>query len=286
MKQVSVGYIFGSPYFTHEEDMFKKVAKRKNINLIFFNYEKELPEDELKKLAKQCDVVLNNNAGTMAIELSKTLEDMGKKVIDSSDVYYYLEDKWMFYLNCRKHKIPVPQTILLSNNLKTAKKELREFNYWPVVLKRVYGEMGEFVERATKPDEVVDIMKKLWDNRVERYPVIAQEYVKSLSYRVTLINGKIVQSALKKGKGWKLTGAYAYRCGKFKMDKEMKDIIKKLTKVCDIKICGIDFLRKDDRWLVGEVNAEPSLEFFRNDMERMVSEVLDYLRIEALKKHK
>ena len=133
---------------TDEEEIFLKVSKKKNVNLILFNLAEDIDKDEIENKAKKCSLIFNNTASYYAIELVKTLEEMGKKVIDSSERYYYTEDKWIFFLKCREHGIPVPETILLSDNLFSAKDELRKFGHWPVVLKRITGEQGEFVKRA------------------------------------------------------------------------------------------------------------------------------------------
>ncbi len=54
------------------------------------------------------------------------------------------------FLKCKEHNIPTVETILLPENIESAKKELKKFNKWPVILKRIEGCMGDFVERADK----------------------------------------------------------------------------------------------------------------------------------------
>src|SRR3989344_1819037 len=150
MKKVTIGYIFDTLKPDKEEDLFIKLAKKKGINLVMFNVRDEISEEEIEEKAKECDIIFNNTAGYMGLEMLKTFEELGKKTVDSSNVYYYSEDKWMFYLKCKKDKIPTPETILLSNNARSIKKELKEFNQWPVILKRIEGEQGEFVQKEGK----------------------------------------------------------------------------------------------------------------------------------------
>ena len=45
----------------------------------------------------------------------------------------------------------------------------------------------------------------------------------------------------------------------------------------DIKICGIDVLKKGGKWLLLEVNGQPSLDFFEEEHERIIEEVLNLL---------
>src|SRR3989338_362758 len=162
MKKLVVGYIFSGRNLSREEKLFLKVAEQKKMELIFFNIYKDLDEQKLEENIKKCDIVYNDTAEDFAVEFTKTVEALGKKVIDPSKIYYYIEDKWMLYVKCKEHRIPTPETILLSERLSTAKREMREFNRWPLILKRVEGTMGEFVERAENIDEAAHIINIFW----------------------------------------------------------------------------------------------------------------------------
>jgi glutathione synthase/RimK-type ligase-like ATP-grasp enzyme len=203
--------------------------------------------------------------------------------VDKSKPYYYIEDKWMFFVKCRKNKIPSPETILLSKNKEIIKKELKNFNHWPVILKRVIGTMGEYVNKAENVEDAIKIIDKFWNKGNEKLSIIAQEFIKSPSYRVTVIGSKIVQTAVKKNKDWKSTGNYTKTFEKFPIDKELKKLVDKVIKMSGIKICGIDFMKKDDRWLVLEVNSEPGLDFFEKERRKLISETIDYLVSEIKK---
>jgi len=281
MEKTTIGYIYSTPELAEEDKSFLKSAKKKKINLVLFNLTEELSEDEIEKRAKKCDLIFNNTAGYLALELVKTLEELKKKVIEKSEVYYYTEDKWMFFLKCRENNIPTPKTILLSSNINSIKKELEEFNQWPVILKRVNGEQGEFVEKADNTAQAIKLIEDFWYKGKERLPIIAQEFIKSPSYRVTVIGNKIIQTALKDGHGWKSTAHYAEKVDSFKVDKKLENLVNKISKIVKINICGMDFMKQGDDWLVIEVNAEPSFEFFEDDMGRVVSDVLDFLKEQA-----
>lgn len=275
---IVIGYIYCSWNLGKDEKMFIKVAKKNNVGLVMFNISKDIDEEELERKAKRCDIIFNNSAEQIANEVVKTLEKLRKKVIDSSRTYYYKEDKWIFYLGCKKNKIPTPDTILLPENPNVAEKELRKFNRWPVIIKEVFGCRGQQVEKVNNLKEARRVINKFWKKNSERAPLIAQEYDNSFCYRVTVIGDKILQTAIKKGKNWKKTGVNVERFRKFKIDKKLRDIIKKVLKVSDIKICGIDFLKKDGKWVVLEVNSQPGLGFFDNQREKLVKEIINYLK--------
>jgi glutathione synthase/RimK-type ligase-like ATP-grasp enzyme len=183
----------------------------------------------------------------------------------------------MFFLKCKKNNIPTPETILLSEDIELAKKQLKEFNRWPVVLKRIRGTCGEYVEKADNLIEAEKVIKKFWKKGAERIPIIAQEFFRSPSYRVTVIGDKIVQTAIKNNKGWKATGIYAKRIKRYPVDEELENLTKKIMKFVDIKVCGIDFLKNENGLLALEVNSAPGLDFFECEREKMVNEVIELL---------
>ncbi len=287
MKKPVIGYIFCDKKMGKDEKLFLKLAKKKNIELVLFNIAKEIDDEQIEKDIKKCDIIFNNSAEEFAIELIKTAEALGKRVVDSSKAYYYIEDKWLFFLECRKNNIPTVETNLLSGNIEFIKKELKKFSHWPVVLKRVEGACGEYVSKADNIEEAIRVIRHFWKKGSERLPIIAQELIDSPSYRVTIIDGEIVQTAIKENKsGWKCTGVYTYlnHFKKFKVNPKLEKLIKKIVKLADIKVCGIDLLKKGNQWLFLEINAEPSFDFFEYEREKLISKVLDFLKKEANKK--
>jgi len=274
-----VGIIYSGKNPGKDEKLFQKLAKKKNIEIIFVNISKEIDELALGEKLKNCKVVYNNTAEDFGVEYAKTMESLGKKVIDPPKVFYFTEDKWMFFLKCKKHNISTPETVLLCENISIAKKELKKFAHWPVILKRISGTMGEYVEQANNLEHAEYIIRKFWKKGAEKLPIIAQEMIKSPSYRVTVIGGKIVQTALKENKaGWKSTGVYEKKFKKFLIDKELKKIINKLIRISGIQICGVDLLKKNGKWVVLEINSEPAFDFFENERGKLISLTLNLLK--------
>jgi len=273
-----IGYLFNEPHLTKDDKIFQKLAKKKNIKLVMINTSKDLDEDELEEKIKSCDIFFNNSSEEFSLEIAKTIEALGKKVIDHPISYYFNEDKWLFFVRCKKHKIPVPKTILLSENIATAKRELKKMNCWPAILKRIEGTCGEYVDKAENLKQAEKIISKFWKRGREKLPIIAQELIHSPSYRVTLIGDEIVQTAIKENKGWKSTGVYEKKFKKFKIDKNLDNILKKIKKISGIKICGIDLLKKEKQWVVLEINAQPAFDFFEDEREKIIGKVLDFLK--------
>lgn len=279
MKKVVMGYIYCEKKPQKDDKIFMKLAKKNNIELEMFNAFDELDEEEIENKIKKCDLTFNNSAEEIAIELVKTIEGLGGEVIDPSEVYYYIEDKWIFFVKCKENKIPTPETILLSESINAAIKQIESFKKWPVVLKRVVGTRGEYVDKADNANEARRIIKRFWEKGDDRLPIIAQELIRSPCYRVTSVGGKIVQTAVKNTKDWKATGEHSKTLEEFPVDDEMKKLVNKITKVSGISVCGIDFLKKDGKWVVLEVNAEPGFDFFEGKKrEELIGEILNFLK--------
>jgi len=284
MARTTIGFITNHRFLADEDKKFLRIAKKVGINLVIFNAAEKFDIKELKKKAKKCQIIFNDEADYLALELAKSLEVFGCKVIEISKAFYYTEDKWLLYLHCLKNKIPVPKTTLLSTDFVSIKKELKDFNQFPVVLKRIEGFHGDFVDKADDIKEAVVIIKRFWEKGEDRFPILAQEFIDSYSYRVMTIGGEVVQTAVKKSDNWKATGGSASRFWKFKVDKELRAILNKIKKITDIVICGIDLAKKDGHWILIEVNAEPSFKFFDSEYNLVIEKTLKHLRSLVSKK--
>ena len=270
---MKIGYIHSSRLTRHQED-FIRISNDKNIDLILIDISDINNLDF--QVIQNCDIIYNDSGEDFAIQYIKIFEDMDIPVIDSSKSYQD-ENKWNFYEKCVKYDISTPLTIKLSKDVEQIKKELTEFNHWPVILKRVRGTWGEYVAKANNLDEALSIIERFWEKGNKKIPIIAQEFIDSFSYRVTYIGDEVVQTAIKENNNWKCTGVYAKKFKTFDIDDKLKEIIKKIMRYTDIKICGIDLLKRGDEWLVIEVNAEPALDFFEIERETLISKVLDLL---------
>ena len=48
-----------------------------------------------------------------------------------------------------------------------------------------------------------------------------------------------------------------------------------------MKVYGVDLFKKDKRWLVLEINSAPGLDFFSKEENKLVGEILDFLKKEV-----
>lgn len=278
-----IGYITNTRIPAVEDETFQRIAKKVGVDLVIINPAKDFDSDKIAEKVKDCDIIYNNEIDYSSLEIAKQLEFQGHKVVESSRSYYYTEDKWILYLQCLKSKIPTPRTVLLSSDLISARDQIKNFSKFPIILKRVQGCMGKFVDRADDADSAIEIVKKFWERGEDRFPIIAQEFVDSDSYRVLTIGGKIVQTALKKSTDWKATGMASKTFEKFEVDAKLKRIIRKITKVIDIEICGIDLAKKENGdWILIEVNSGPAYDFFENEISFLIEKALRHLKKRAI----
>ncbi|MDO8509550.1 MAG: ATP-grasp domain-containing protein, partial [bacterium] len=176
------------------------------------------------------------------------------------------------------------KTFLLSSDLVSVREQVKKCDQFPIVLKRIQGYMGKFVDKADDADGVVEVVKKFWERGDDRFPIIAQEFVLSDSYRVLTIGGEVVQTALKKNKDWKATGTTSKTFEKFALDVDLKKIIKKVNKAIDIDICGIDFAKREDgSWILIEVNSGPAYDFFDDEFKMLIEKALRHLKKKAIR---
>jgi glutathione synthase/RimK-type ligase-like ATP-grasp enzyme len=279
MERKTIGYLHSGKI----NETFIKISKEKNLDVIMLDISKNFFEIDLAEMEK-CDVIYNDSGDENSIVLVRILEDIGKKVMESSKAMIQ-EQKWNFQKICEQNNIPTPKTILLSKDIEIAKQQLIEFSTWPIILKRVRGTWGEYVEKAENIEKALETIRKFWDKGGIKLPIIAQEFIDSFSYRVTYIDKEIVQTAIKENNNWKCTGVYAKNFKKFEIDRELSDIVNKIMNNFDIKICGTDLIKKDNHWLVIEVNTEPALDFFETEQEFLITKIIELL-IKNAEEHK
>lgn len=272
-----IGYIFYGEKFGIDEKTFLKLAKEKNLMLEMFNIYKKKDLKKWKRKAKSCEIIFNNSGEEKAIKFVKLFEKWGVRVIESARSFYRDENKWGSYLKCKENKIATPRTTLLPSDLTIALKKLQQFNEWPVILKRIHGCQGDFVSKAENIQQAEQILKKFDRKTKLKWPVIAQKFIPSPSYRVLTIGGKIVQTAIKDKGYWKKTGVYTQKFNKIKMTPALRKIVKDITKVSEINICGIDLLKKNGKWYILELNAQPCFGFFEEERPLLINKVLDFL---------
>lgn len=224
-------------------------------------------------------LVLNQSPTIQGLEVAKELREFGLKVINDPKTLYFSEDKWLFYLKCKKYGIATPETILLSNRLVEVKKELKCFlEGGGIVIKSTYGYQGRFVSRANSVKEGVEIYKKFLKKTSD--PLIAQRFISNSkeTIRVTMIDKKIEQIILKKGPSWKVCGCGMERITRMRPNRKIKKMSREIYDIIDQKITGIDIIENDNEYYALEVNGVPSLSFIKKDIPVLTRKLIKLIR--------
>lgn len=225
------------------------------------------------------------------IYLARLLEKNGYRLFNSADFIKLCDDKLLTFIACANQGINMPKTIsgplvyksLTEKNLKFLDKVIEELSL-PMVVKKVYGSLGEGVYLVNTKDELVDLYSKIY-----REPVLFQKYVstsKGKSLRMIVINEKVIGGFIRYNTddfrsnfGETATGKTLENADKYYSFSE--DIAKKLK----IEYAGIDLLLgENNEPVLCEINSNAFFEEFEKVTKINVAEKFVDLVIKKLEK--
>ena len=287
-KESSMGLIYYKTYEDYADRMLYRALKKK-MNIVHLPAEEQLDVNELKEKTKDCKLIYNDTTCQPilfeSLELSKTLEEIGKKVINSSHSFFYQEDKWMFYLKCLEHRIPTPKTYFIPRETRFYQRVIKEIlKETPIVLKGVFSDNAMEVEKVKDYQGFVKKVKKI-AKKSHGSPIIAQEFIPNFnrSYRATLINHKLYQFVVKISRSWKQAGSSKEHFRKIKVNKKLRDLCERTSRALGMQICGLDLIFNNGKWYIIEANSCPGLDFISKEEPKLVKKVSEYLHYECKK---
>ena len=203
------------------------------------------------------------------IYLARLLEKYGYRLFNRANFIKMCDDKMLTFIACANRGIRMPATIagpliytdLKEENYRFLDKVIEELGL-PMVVKKVYGSLGEGVYLVKTKEELRNLY-----TQIARNPVIFQKYVQTSfgqSVRVLIIDGKVFGSFIRKN-------SYDFRSN-FGEDAESK-VLDDPTKyeafaqmVADklqIEYAGIDLLAYEDgEPILCEINSNAFFEEF------------------------
>ena len=133
------------------------------------------------------------------IYLARLLEKANYRLFNRADFIKICDDKMLTFIACANKSIRMPKTIagplvytdLVESNFLFLDKVIEELSL-PMIVKRVYGSLGEGVYLVKTKEELVNLYKD-----IAQSPIIFQEYVDTSygkSIRVLIIDGKVLSS--------------------------------------------------------------------------------------------
>ena len=194
------GIIICNQEIGHNEykiERFKEEFSKKGIKLeVFLNDGTlaEIKDNNIKINLPKCDFIIYLDKD---IYLARLLEKANYRLFNKADFIKLCDDKVLTFIACSNMGIKMPKTFAgplmyrepREENFKFLKTIEKELGY-PMVVKRVYGSLGEGVYLVNSFNE----LKKLYAE-IYRNPILFQEYVpssKGKSLRIMVIDQKVI----------------------------------------------------------------------------------------------
>lgn len=203
------------------------------------------------------------------IYLARLLEKANYRLFNRADFIKICDDKMLTFIECANKGIRMPKTIagplvytdLAESNFLFLDKVIEELSL-PMIVKRVYGSLGEGVYLVKTKEELISLYKE-----IAQSPLIFQEYVDTSygkSIRVLIIDGKVFGSFIRKNNAdfrsnFSDTASSQILTNPVKYEGFAQKIADKLH----IEYAGIDLLvYKDEEPILCEINSNAFFEEF------------------------
>ena len=257
-------------------------------------------KEEFSKLGISLDVIKND--GTLAeinnndvklnipssdfviyldkdIYLARLLEKQGKRIFNRADFIKMCDDKMLTFIRCANEGIKMPDTFagplvytsIEKPHLEFLEQVINKLGF-PMVVKKVYGSLGEGVFLVNNKEELVSLYETYCHN-----PIIFQRYVassKGRSIRVIVIDGKVFGAFIRKN-GGDFRSNFGTTAGSEKLENPEKylEFAQKIADKLDIEYAGIDLLDDADGEIVMcEINSNAFFEEFEKTTGLNVAE--------------
>ncbi len=250
-------------------ERFKEEFSKRNISLDVFTNDGSLA------VIKDNNIQINLPKADFVFYLDKDiylailLEKAGYRLFNRADFIKLCDDKMLTFIRCANEGIKMPKTIagplvyfdLEERNYEFLDHVIEELGL-PLVVKRVYGSLGEGVYLVKTRDELRSLYKD-----VARSPVIFQEYVHSSygkSIRVLIIDGKVFGSFIRKNsKDFRSNFGDDASSRKLENPAKYEAFAAKIAEKLQIEYAGIDLLvYEDDEPILCEINSNAFFEEF------------------------
>ena len=203
------------------------------------------------------------------IYLARLLEKAGYRLFNKADFIKFCDDKMLTFIGCANKGIRMPKTIsgplvysdLEESNYSFLDQVIKELGL-PMVIKKVYGSLGEGVYLAKDYNELRSIY-----TQIARNPIVFQEYIKSSfgkSIRVLIIDGKVFGAFIRKNTR-DFRSNFGDTAGGEQLQNGQKylDFAQEIADKLNIEYAGIDLLVcEDGEPILCEINSNAFFEEF------------------------
>ena len=280
-------YNFSDPKESRALENFRRVAHEKGHTFDFMFREgiSEIPKYDAVFIRATTDPLFT------AYVVSKTAWELGLKVIDDPESIQICGNKIHLYDLFKKYDVPHIPTLFLNKDEIHHKRFLEIFENLgkPVVIKAPYTSFSRYVEKVACESSFRDVAKRFC--RKSDLLAVQTFMPTAFDWRVGVLNRQVLyvcKYMIPKGRwkhGCKRRGKPTFIWGRtFSLRRENAPLALKETalKACDVigkGLYGVDIKEIDDKYVVVEVNDNPSIyagyEDYRN--KDLYGKIIDYL---------
>ena len=225
----------------------------------------EIKDNNVCLNTPECDFVIYLDKD---IYLARMLEKAGKRLFNKADFIKLCDDKMLTFIKCSDLGIKMPDTFagpLVYTSIEHPHLEFLDEIIsklgFPMVVKKVYGSLGEGVFLVNDKKELISLYEEIC-----HAPVIFQRYVSSSqgkSVRVIIIDGKVFGAFVRKN-GGDFRSNFGTTAGSEKLENPEKYLgfAQKIAKKLEIEYAGIDLLDDNGEIVMCEINSNAFFEEF------------------------
>ncbi|MFI3267303.1 MAG: RimK family alpha-L-glutamate ligase [Rikenellaceae bacterium] len=209
--------------------------------------------------------------------LSKHLESMGVRVVNSSESMEFSKNKMLTHQILAKNGIPTPKTMYDTAQNYSFSELSSFFDSTKIILKELEGSKGECVHLVTSQKDVDNVLTSA------KTPILAQEFIET-SYgrdiRAWVIGDKVVGAVLRQsGSDFRSNFSLGGSVKEISLDKEAEKLALDSTKAIGLEFAGVDLMFLEKGYVVCEVNGNAGFRSLSTTASKtnMVYELLEYI---------
>jgi len=280
-------YNFSDPKETRALENFRRVADERGHTFDFMFREgiSEIPKYDAVFIRATTDPLFT------AYIVSKTAWELGLKVVDDPESIQICGNKIHLYDLFNKYNVPHIPTLFLNKDEMHHKRFLEIFHSLgkPVVVKAPYTSFSRYVEKVACETSFRDVAKRFF--RKSDLLAVQTFMPTAFDWRVGVLNRQVLyvcKYMMPKGRwkhGCKRRGKPTFVWGRtFSLNRDnaplgLKEVALKACEVIGHGLYGVDIKEVDGKYVVVEVNDNPSIysgyEDYRN--KDLYGKIIDYL---------
>ena len=280
-------YNFSDPKETRALENFRRVADERGHTFDFMFREgiSEIPKYDAVFIRATTDPLFT------AYVVSKTAWELGLKVVDDPESIQICGNKIHLYDLFNKYNVPHIPTLFLNKDEMHHKRFLEIFHSLgkPVVVKAPYTSFSRYVEKVACETSFRDVAKRFF--RKSDLLAVQTFMPTAFDWRVGVLNRQVLyvcKYMMPKGRwkhGCKRRGKPTFVWGRtFSLNRDnaplgLKEVALKACEVIGHGLYGVDIKEVDGKYVVVEVNDNPSIysgyEDYRN--KDLYGKIIDYL---------